>query len=286
MMNDYTSNYFTTDDNVKLYYEECGYGEQVILFVHGYTDSSLGFRHVAGYLEKEKYRVICYDLRAHGKSDAPEYGYSMQRYARDLNNLIDHLDLKDIHIIGYSMGVHIIYDYIRQFGDGKIASLILTSMSPNIVNNKEYQLGMKGYTIETAMETITNLNDNYEAEKRKTDPAANSWMAEYPYIFEFYENALNLNQHAMVRLQLSMIANDYWEVLGCITKPVIVIGGETDIYPIATFERTAQLIEGAKLSIIPEQGHLFYLYIPEVYADRIRNFIDGITESDGKRIAT
>lgn len=271
-----TDHFITTDDQVKLYYEEYGKGDNVILFIHGYTDSVAGFRHVSPFLGDE-FRVITYDLRAHGKSEAPDFGYSMRRYAQDLHCVIEQLDLKDIHVIGYSMGVHIIYEYIKQYGDDVFASLLLTSMSPNIVNDGDYQLGMKGYTIEAAMDAIVNLNDHYEEEKAKTDPATQSWMHEFPHIVEFYANGLHLNEPAMVRLQLAMIANDYWEVTDHITKPTIVIGGEGDIYPVETFETQANRIKGAKLSIIPKLGHLFYLQVPETYAAEIRGFILGLS---------
>jgi pimeloyl-ACP methyl ester carboxylesterase len=95
---------------VPIRYVEAGVGEPVVL-LHGYTsnieeqwiDSG-----VFGALARH-YRVIAFDARGHGRSGKPHdpahYGPEM---ARDVVRLLDHLGIERAHIVGYSMGAHIV----------------------------------------------------------------------------------------------------------------------------------------------------------------------------------
>lgn len=92
--------------DLKLFYSDEGTGEPVVL-VHGYrATGNLNWRltGVIGLLAP-KYRVLTIDNRGHGQSDKPrhakDYGAHM---AQDVIALLDHLKLKDAHVVGYSMG--------------------------------------------------------------------------------------------------------------------------------------------------------------------------------------
>jgi pimeloyl-ACP methyl ester carboxylesterase len=95
---------------VSIRYLDAGRGEPVIL-VHGYnydTEQQWVEPGVFGALAA-RYRVIGFDARGHGKSGKPHerrlYGLEM---ARDVPRLLDHLGLRRAHIVGYSMGGHIV----------------------------------------------------------------------------------------------------------------------------------------------------------------------------------
>jgi pimeloyl-ACP methyl ester carboxylesterase len=101
---------FFDSDGVAIRYLEAGRGEPVIL-VHGYnydTEQQWVRTGVFGALAA-RYRVIGFDARGHGKSGKPHerrlYGLEM---ARDVTRLLDHLGLRRAHIVGYSMGGHIV----------------------------------------------------------------------------------------------------------------------------------------------------------------------------------
>ena len=96
--------YFDSD-GASIRYRVKGSGPPVVL-VHGFT-GSLDLWTNTGVFDalSEKYRVVALDCRGHGLSDKPhdpsEYGDQM---ARDIRNLMDHLDIQQAHLIGYSMG--------------------------------------------------------------------------------------------------------------------------------------------------------------------------------------
>jgi hypothetical protein len=61
--------------------------------------------------------VVRYDLRGHGDSDQPAWGHHVARYAADLRDLLEHLDLSNVTLVGASMGCAVIWSYIEIFGN-------------------------------------------------------------------------------------------------------------------------------------------------------------------------
>jgi pimeloyl-ACP methyl ester carboxylesterase len=104
-------------DGVKIHYLTEGEGEPVLL-IHGFTASAPTQWMGPGIFQKlaQDYRVIALDNRGHGKSDKPhdpeKYGIEM---VRDSIRLLDHLDIKKAHIVGYSMGGFITLKLITEY---------------------------------------------------------------------------------------------------------------------------------------------------------------------------
>jgi pimeloyl-ACP methyl ester carboxylesterase len=89
--------------DVRLFYTDEGSGERVLLFVHGYTCDSHDWSWQLAHFS-ENHRVIAVDLRGHGRSSAPEDGYSAQQFAADLSGLLRFLGIRDVVAVGHSMG--------------------------------------------------------------------------------------------------------------------------------------------------------------------------------------
>ena len=269
----------TTDDGCKIHYMESGEGKKTVLFVHGYLDNGSSFKYVAQHLTGD-YRVISYDLRAHGVSDTTPGGYTMERYAKDLKNLIDQLQLTKINIIGYSMGSHIIWDYIRQFGDSVFDKIVITVMSPKILNDtgEKYFYGMAGSDWKTALAALQSSNANYKSLMTAQQEQLRPFFTAFPVYREFYENSVNYDTGAMTRLLISMYAADYWDVLPTITRPVLMITASYDIYPKMSFAEQKKRLK-VKSDVVVITGtqavanHSFSFNIPGRYAEELQKFI-------------
>jgi pimeloyl-ACP methyl ester carboxylesterase len=267
------SGFFTTDDNVKIHFEEYGEGSKTILGVHGYQGSGDTYKETF-QLIKGDYHFVVYDERAHGRSDTPSDGYTMARYARDLRGLIKHLGLKDIIVIGYSMGMHIVWDYIRQYGDGDFDKIVSTVMSPKIYNSGDYQLGIKGVDLERAFAQIKSANESYTANIQSQIHNFKSFIESRKAYKVFYDYAVTYDPGAMTRLLIAMYGADYWDVLPNITKPVLFVTAEKDLYPLASFEEQKRLVKGeSSVVMIPGYGHVFIMDVPDQYAAEIQKFI-------------
>lgn len=100
---------FFNSDGVKIRYIVEGEGEPVLL-IHGFGGNLHLQWGAAGLLKSlgGEYRVIAYDHRGHGRSgkphDAAKYGQPM---VEDAVRLLDHLGIRQAHVVGYSMGAFI-----------------------------------------------------------------------------------------------------------------------------------------------------------------------------------
>ena len=94
----------TTDDGVRLYYEESGSGIPVI-FVHEYAGDWRSWEPQLRHFG-QRYRAIAYNARGYPPSDVPENvaAYSQHRAADDIRSILDHLKIDRAHIVGLSMG--------------------------------------------------------------------------------------------------------------------------------------------------------------------------------------
>ena len=93
---------FTTSDGVEIHYRCEGAGEALLL-LHGLGSAADDWQAQIDYYQA-RYCVIAPDLRGHGRSGVNGKDYSMQRFARDVNELLDHLGIERVTIIGLSMG--------------------------------------------------------------------------------------------------------------------------------------------------------------------------------------
>jgi 3-oxoadipate enol-lactonase len=95
--------FLTVPDGTRLYYEEMGAGDPLLLISGNGRDHSDWNKVRDDFTDR--YRVIVYDHRGTGKSDKPDAPpYSIQGFEQDAIALLDHLSIARAHIYGHSMG--------------------------------------------------------------------------------------------------------------------------------------------------------------------------------------
>ncbi len=136
-----TINYFKMSDGETMPYEVCGSGETVI-FVHGLFGKGADFKEVVKVASKSV-RCITYDHRGHGNSKANS-GFSLAQFAKDLKGFIEYLKVKEVILVGYSMGAFTIFSYVEQFGCEHIKKIVLLNVTPKMINDKTWSMGLYG----------------------------------------------------------------------------------------------------------------------------------------------
>jgi pimeloyl-ACP methyl ester carboxylesterase len=121
--NPQTGDQFFSSNGVKIRYIVLGKGEPVIL-VHGFAGNLSMWDPLIDDLAND-YQVIAFDCRGHGKSDKPhepeQYGIEM---VNDIVRLMDHLQIKRAHIVGYSMGGFIVVKMLVEHPDRFLTAVI------------------------------------------------------------------------------------------------------------------------------------------------------------------
>lgn len=140
--------------NINLFYNDYGSGQPVIL-IHGWPLSHQMWEYQIESLVDAGYRVIAYDRRGFGKSDKPWAGYDYDTLAKDLNDLIIGLDLKDAVIVGFSMGGGEVSRYIGTYGSSKIAkAALISSVSPYMLKTDDNPDGVPQKTFDEFKEAV------------------------------------------------------------------------------------------------------------------------------------
>lgn len=124
------------EEPVEIFYQDYGKGKPVIL-IHGWPLSHQSWEGQIRILVEEGFRVIAYDRRGFGKSSQPWGDYDYTTLAGDLHELILHLDLQDVTLVGFSMGGGEVVRYMTEFGTDRISKAALISSIIPIVAQKD-----------------------------------------------------------------------------------------------------------------------------------------------------
>jgi non-heme chloroperoxidase len=115
--------------DIKIYYEDHGTGQPVVL-IHGYPLNGHSWEKQERVLLAAGYRVITYDRRGFGQSSQPTIGYDYDTFTADLNTLIEHLDLREMVLCGFSMGTGEVTRYLATYGSARVAKAVLMGAIP------------------------------------------------------------------------------------------------------------------------------------------------------------
>ena len=234
-------------------------GEPVVL-IHGYPLNGNSWERQERELLASGYRVITYDRRGFGRSSQPTVGYDYDTFAADLNALLEHLDLNDIVLVGFSMGTGEVTRYLGTYGSARVRKaallgaippfLLKTDDNPEGVDGQVFE-GIKAAIVEDRYAYFKDFLDNfYNVDKldaaRISDQA---WQAS----FNVAAGASPYATYACVDTWLT----DFREDLPKIDVPVLVVHGTEDrILPFdATAARLPALIDDVKLVAVEGGPH-------------------------------
>jgi non-heme chloroperoxidase len=117
------------DAPIEIHYEDHGSGRPVVL-IHGYPLNGNSWERQERELLAHGHRVISYDRRGFGRSSQPTVGYDYDTFAADLKALLDHLDLRDVTLAGFSMGSGEVARYLGTYGSQRVRNAALLGAIP------------------------------------------------------------------------------------------------------------------------------------------------------------
>src|SRR4051812_20271739 len=125
--------------DVTLNYEDQGEGQAVVL-IHGYPLDGDSWEKQRQALLDAGYRVVTYDRRGFGESSKVAGGYDYDTFAADLDKLLSHLDLRDVVLVGFSMGTGEVARYVSRYGAVRVAKL--ASLEPFLLRTDDNPEGV------------------------------------------------------------------------------------------------------------------------------------------------
>lgn len=255
--------YITVDKensgNIDLYYEDHGTGKPVVL-IHGWPLSGASWEKQVPVLLDAGYRVITYDRRGFGDSGKPVSGYNYDTLAEDLHKLITKLDLRDITLVGFSMGGGEVARYLGVHGSERVSSAVfMSAIPPFLLKTPDNPEGVDNSVFEGIKQAIKAdrpaflsgfLSDFYNVDlfggKKISDEAVRlSW---------------NIAAGASPQGTLDCVSawlTDFRSDLKRIDIPALVIHGDADrIVPFSNSgKRTPEFVKGSKLVVVAGGPH-------------------------------
>ena len=130
--------------DIELYYEDFGSGQPIVL-IHGYPLSGASWEKQVPVLLDAGYRVITYDRRGFGKSSQPFAGYNYDTFAEDLHRLVTQLKLRNLILVGFSMGGGEVARYFGKYGSkGVSKAVIISGVPPYLLKTANNPEGVDG----------------------------------------------------------------------------------------------------------------------------------------------
>lgn len=96
--------FVSSSDGTNIFTITSGQGEKTVLLAHGYGFSNIEWNIIVPMLNDLGYQTIVFDQRGHGKSTIGKDGITSASMASDYHSIITHFDLKDVILVGHSMG--------------------------------------------------------------------------------------------------------------------------------------------------------------------------------------
>ncbi len=269
----------TTGEEVKLAYYDYGWGKPVIL-IHGWPLSKEMFEYQVEALIAGGSRVIAYDRRGFGHSDRPWNGYDYDTLTDDLKAVIDGLNVKDITLLGFSMGGGEVARYFTRYGGANVSKAILvSSIVPYLLRTDDNPDGVP-------QDQMQDLADKAKQDRIGfLDTFGKQFfgvsLVNHPLsapLLEYYRMLGSMaSPRATLECMKSFSYTDFRNDAMNITVPTLIIHGDSDkIVPIETSgQRAAQLIKNNQFVVYEGAPHgLFYTEKERLNQDLV-NFIIG-----------
>jgi pimeloyl-ACP methyl ester carboxylesterase len=270
----------TTDDGVKLYYEETGTGTPIV-FVHEFAGDHRSWEPQVRYFS-HRYRCISYSARGYPPSEVPAglERYSQERWREDLRSVLDALALPAAHIVGLSMGafatLHFGMRYCAKGSPARALSLTLAGCGTGShpAAYRKFQEEARGLAAGIQQHGMAHFAATYghgasRVQFRNKDPRG------------FAEAIAQLSEHSAVGSANTMLGYqarrpclyDLTEAIGKIDVPTLVLTGDEDepcLEPSLLLKRT---IPKAALAVLPRSGHAINLEEPALFNRLLDDFL-------------
>jgi non-heme chloroperoxidase len=235
-----------------------------ILFIHGWSQNHLCWDKQYQSALRDEFRLVAYDLRGHGMSQAPlesEHYTDAKLWADDLAAIIDQLGLDRPVLVGWSYGAFVICDYVREYGQDRIAAIDFVEGAVKLGEAAFGTLIGPGFLGHFAGATADDLPVNIAAIRSFVRACIVK-----PVPDDDLETAVcwNVTVPAAIRAHLAAREIDCDDVLGTLEVPVLVTHGRADsvVLP-AMAEHVLAACPTAEASWYDGVGHVPHLEEPE-----------------------
>ncbi|MFC8922166.1 alpha/beta fold hydrolase [Cellulosimicrobium sp. NPDC057127] len=223
--------------DIELYYEDQGSGQPVVL-IHGYPLDGHSWELQTRELLAAGHRVITYDRRGFGGSSKVGSGYDYDTFAKDLDTVLETLDLRDVILVGFSMGTGELARYVKNHGHDRVAKLaFLASLEPFLVERDDNPEGVPQSVFDGIVESA------------RTD--------RYAWFTQFYSDFYNLEENLGTRISEEVVRASWNTAVGSApvaayaVVPSWIEDFRADVEAVRAAGKPTLILHGTKDNILP-----------------------------------
>lgn len=257
--------------DIKMYYEIHGKGYPLVMIMGLAANKDWWSPYVIEEFSKH-FKVLIFDNRGAGRTDAPQIDYTIRMFADDTLGLMDALEIEQAHVLGVSMGGMIAQEFVLNYPD-RVKTLVLCSTTPGGPNavpttpeTIEVMMNREGLTDEQLYRRIIPLL--YPKDFIKNNP-------------DVIERSLNhmliapITDDAYMRQIGAIMQFDTYDKLPEINRPTLIMSGKEDVLlPYKNSEILAERIPRAKLVHYDNVGHGMITQVAEDFAEKVIEFLE------------
>jgi esterase len=260
-----------TVNGLRIHYLDWGTrGKQPFIMLHGIGRTAHTFDHIAPHFTRD-YHVIAIDMRGHGDSAwHPDGAYLVEDYVKDVEAIIERLNLRKVVLTGNSTGGRVAQVYAGLHPEN-VAALVVEDVGPERPN-----------------EIASNF-------ARRVEQDANGWASEEELVATLVKGGGRISEplqrtHARYgttrrddgrlvwkrdpNLVKGFVPTELWQYVSKITSPTIyLLGGTSTIVPAETQQRLKRTLPRCEILVMPGIGHYPHLEAPEQFVAAVTSFL-------------
>jgi pimeloyl-ACP methyl ester carboxylesterase len=267
-------------DGTRLYYYEIGDGQPIVM-LPGWSQVASQFKAQVDDLF-DRFQMIAVDHRGHGESEKPRHGYRVTRLAQDLHDFLVDKDLKDVILLGHSMGCSVIWAYWDLFGRDRLSKLVLVDQAPVVVagaNFSEQEKAESGalFDAKGLYDTAAGLAGP-DGEKATAGLVRNLFFTKaYPAdrVDWVLRQNLKFPRREAAKLLIHHCTQDWRDVIPTIDLPTLIVGGHASFFSVQSQQWIQRQIKGSRLELFGADeggGHFMFMENPNKFNALLRDF--------------
>jgi non-heme chloroperoxidase len=250
--------------DTNLHVDDHGGAGRPVVLIHGWPLSGASWKDQVPALKAAGYRVVTYDRRGFGQSDKPRTptSYTYDKLTEDLHAVLEELDLRDVTLVGFSMGGGEVARYVATYGEDRLHSVVFAgAVPPYLLQSDDNPDGP--LTEDAAKQMRGGLEKDRDAFFDDFTTQFFSAGDDLKVSEEKRQEALAVcklsDQDAALGCMDAFGGTDFRDDLTRITVPTLVIHGDSDgIVPFeGSGKRTHEIVDGSEVVVVEGAPHGF-----------------------------
>jgi pimeloyl-ACP methyl ester carboxylesterase len=291
MNKDFNTYYLNSFDNKKIFFQtnftkDDSNLDRVIMFNYGLVCSNHHWSKQISFFHDNGYKIILHDYRAHFNSSGMDdiESISFANMAKDMESILDFLNIKQVSMLGHSMGVNVTLEFSRTFPD-RLKSMILIGGTVMPVTEVMFNSNVMDVIIpyvKTLFEKYPREVDfiwktsgkNPIIQNMIMDGGFNSSKVSMEFIQIYLNRIGQLSPELFIKLFQEMTEHNIMSYLEDIETKALIVGGEKDkVIPFNLQRLLKNKLKNSELYVVKNGSHVPQVDFPELLNERFHFFL-------------